>query len=335
MTGEPLLRVEDLRVEFPRRHGPAPAVDGVSFDVAAGECLAIVGESGSGKSVTCQAIMRLVPDPGRIARGRVRFDGRDLGECSEAELRRIRGGKVAMVFQDPSSTLNPVFTVGRQLTDAIRTHWRCGRGPARQRAEEVLRQVGFPDPRARMRAYPGELSGGLRQRISIGLALACKPQLVICDEATTNLDVSIQAQIVELLRRLKDELRFSIVFVTHDIGLTPHIADRILVLYAGHAVEEGPVRQVLDAPGHPYTVGLLRSAPSLRSRRGEPLPTIPGVVPSLGDPLPPAPFAGRCPVVVDGVCTARAPEWSAAGPEHRVACHRFAADGPKGTAWTR
>lgn len=329
----PLLRVEDLRVEFPRGGRAAAAVDGVSFELAAGECLAIVGESGSGKSITCQALMRLVPEPGRIAAGRVVFDGVDLLERPEAELRKVRGGEIAMVFQDPSSTLNPVFTVGHQLVDVIRTHWRCSRARARARAEEVLAQVGFPDPAARMKAYPGELSGGLKQRISIALALACEPKLVICDEATTNLDVSIQAQIVELLRRLKDELGFSIVFITHDIGLTPHIADRILVLYAGHAVEEGPVRQVLDRPGHPYTVGLLHAAPSLASERGVALPTIPGSVPPLGQLPPGAPFVSRCPVAIAGECDAAEPGWSAAGPGHRVACHRFAREGTRGTTW--
>lgn len=331
----PLLQVEDLRVEFPRGGRAAAAVDGVSFEVAAGECLAIVGESGSGKSITCQALMRLVPEPGRIAAGRVLFEGRDLLQAPESELRRVRGGEIAMVFQDPSSTLNPVFTVGHQLTDVIRTHWHCSRARARARAEEVLAQVGFPDPAARMKAYPGELSGGLKQRISIALALACEPRLVICDEATTNLDVSIQAQIVELLRRLKDELGFSIVFITHDIGLTPHIADRILVLYAGHAVEEGTVRNVLDGPGHPYTVGLLHAAPSLTSERGVALPTIPGTVPPLGQLPPGAPFVSRCPVAIAGECDAVEPGWTTAGPGHRVACHRFAHEGTRGTTWVR
>ncbi len=313
----------------------AAAVDGVSIDLAAGECLALVGESGSGKSITCQSLMRLVPEPGRIAGGRVLFDGEDLLAKPEAELRRVRGGEIAMVFQDPSSTLNPVFTVGHQLADVIRTHWGCSRARARARAEEVLAQVGFPDPKARMKAYPGELSGGLKQRISIALALACEPRLVICDEATTNLDVSIQAQIIELLRRLKDELGFSIVFVTHDIGLTPHIADRILVLYAGHAVEEGAVRDVLDRPGHPYTIGLLHAAPSLASDRGAELPTIPGSVPPLGQLPPGAPFVTRCPVAVAGQCDAAEPGWTTAGPGHRVACHRFAKDGRRGTRWVQ
>lgn len=333
VASRPLLKVEDLRVEFPRGGRAAAAVDGVSFAVAPGECLALVGESGSGKSITCQALMRLVPEPGRIAAGSVTFDGEELTTAPESRLRAVRGGEIAMVFQDPSSTLNPVFTVGHQLVDVIRTHWRCSKARARERAEEVLAQVGFPDPRARMKAYPGELSGGLKQRISIALALACEPRLVICDEATTNLDVSIQAQIVELLRRLKGELGFSIVFVTHDIGLTPHIADRILVLYAGHAVEEGPVREVLDSPGHPYTVGLLHAAPSLSSERGVALPTIPGSVPPLGQLPPGAPFASRCPVLVAGRCDATEPGWTNAGPGHRVACHRFEAEGTRGTRW--
>jgi oligopeptide/dipeptide ABC transporter ATP-binding protein len=335
MTAGALLSVEDLQVEFPREGRGVPVVDRISFRVAPGECVAIVGESGSGKSITCQAIMRILPEPGRISGGRITWGDENLLELPESRLRRLRGADIAMVFQDPSSTLNPVFTVGRQLTDVIRTHWRCDRARAQERAEEVLRQVGFPDPEARMRAYPGELSGGLRQRISIALALACGPKLVICDEATTNLDVSVQAQIIELLRRLKAELGFSIIFITHDIGLTPHIADRMLVMYAGHAVEDGPVREVLDNPAHPYTIGLLRSAPSLRSRRTDPLPAIPGVVPAPGQIVRGAPFATRCPVAIDGVCDVTEPEWQTAGEDHHVACHRFARDGRKGTAWVR
>ena len=335
MTGTPLLTVEDLRVVFPRNGSAAAAVDTVSFDLAPGECIAIVGESGSGKSMICQAVMRLVPQPGRIDGGRVIFDGTDLLTCPTRQLQRIRGGEVAMIFQDPSSTLNPLFTVGRQLTDMIRQHRSCSRAAARDRAEEVLRHVGFPDAKRRMKAYPGQLSGGLRQRISIAMALSCRPRLVICDEPTTNLDVSIQAQIIELLRGLKDEFGFSIIFVTHDLGLTPHIADRILVLYAGHAVEEGSVRDVLDRPGHPYTLGLLRSAPSLTSERGRQLPTIPGVVPPLGQLSVGAPFANRCPVAIAGVCDLVEPGWSDAGPDHRVACHRFARDGRTGIAWAQ
>jgi oligopeptide/dipeptide ABC transporter ATP-binding protein len=331
----PLLSVRDLTVVFPRQNSAAAAVDTVSFDLAEGECMAIVGESGSGKSMICQAVIRLVPEPGRITGGRVVFDGTEMLTCSTRQLRRIRGGDVGMVFQDPSSTLNPLFTVGRQLTDVIRQHLSCSRNSARARAEEVLGHVGFPDAKTRMKSYPGELSGGLRQRVSIAMALSCRPRLVICDEPTTNLDVSIQAQIIELLRGLKDEFGFSIIFVTHDIGLTPHLADRILVLYAGHAVEEGPVRDVLDRPAHPYTIGLLRSAPSLTSERDRHLPTIPGVVPPLGQLLPGAPFASRCPVVISGVCDVSEPGWSDAGPGHRVACHRFAREGRSGTAWVQ
>jgi oligopeptide transport system ATP-binding protein len=335
MSNEVLLRVRDLEVCFPVQGRLAAAVNRVSFDVARGECLAIVGESGSGKSMTCAGVIGLVPEPGRISGGSVTFDGQELTDASQRQLRRIRGSDMSMVFQDPSSTLNPVFTIGRQLVDVIRTHLNVNRREAEARAIEVLGQVGFPDPSGRLKTYPSELSGGLRQRVSIALALACEPKLVICDEATTNLDVSIQAQIVELLRRLKSELRFSIIFITHDLGLTPHIADRIMVMYGGQAVEEGPVRSVLDSPAHPYTVGLLRSAPTLASRRGDPLPTIPGVVPPLGMLPRGAPFAGRCPVAVAGICEKVEPAWTAAGPGHRVACHRFERDGREGTTWTR
>ncbi len=333
MSAHATLEVRDLVVEFPKNGRRLTAVNKLSFSVAPGEGLAIVGESGSGKSVTSLAALNLIPSPGRIASGSVHFDGRDVLALGDAELRRLRGGDIGMVFQDPSSALNPLFRVRRQLTDVIRTHRDVSRAEARARAEEVLTAVGFPDARHRMEAYPAELSGGLRQRVAIALALACEPGLVIADEPTTNLDVSIQAQIVELLQSLRQRLGFSVVFITHDIGLTPHVADRVMVMYAGEAVEVGPVRSVMSNPAHPYTVGLLRSAPSLRSRREQRLQAIPGAVRDLSVPWPGAPFAGRCPVAVDGVCEARKPAWQACGEDHWVACHRFARDGREGTAW--
>jgi oligopeptide/dipeptide ABC transporter ATP-binding protein len=217
--------------------------------------------------------------------------------------------------------------VGRQIVDVVRAHRSVTRAEAERRAIEVLHQVGFPDPERRMRSYPIELSGGLRQRVAIALALACSPKLIIADEATTNLDVSIQAQIIGLLRDLKDELGLSIVFVTHDLGLAPEIGDDVLVMYAGHAVERGPVRAVLDRPSHPYTIGLLNSAPTLQSSRAHPLKPIPGQVPSLADIGIGAPFRSRCPVVVPGRCETVKPGWTPCGDQHVVACHRYALDG--------
>jgi oligopeptide/dipeptide ABC transporter ATP-binding protein len=326
VSEEPILRVDALSVNFPGAADSIPVVHDVSFAVSRGKCLVIVGESGSGKSMCCQAVLGIVPQPGR-ASGTVLWQGADLLEATSAQLMRVRGGEIAMVFQDPTAALNPLMTIDRQIVDVVRTHRRCSAEEARARALEVLRQVHFPDPELRMRSYPWELSGGLRQRVAIALALSCRPKLIIADEATSNLDVSIQAQIVELLRELRDALGLAIIFVTHDLGLAPEIGDEVLVMYAGHAVERGPVRQVLGNPCHPYTIGLLRSAPTLRSRRSEPLRPIPGVAPRPGEIGPGAPFRSRCPVVVEPLCASAKPGWTECGPGHVVACHRYALDG--------
>jgi oligopeptide/dipeptide ABC transporter ATP-binding protein len=333
MTQEPLLRVDALRIEFPRSEQWVVAVNDVSLAVHEGECLGIVGESGSGKSVTGLAVLNLVPPPGRITGGRVLFEGKNLLELSEAEMRRVRGTDVSMIFQDPSSALNPLFTVRKQLTDVIRAHRDCGRKEAEERALEVLSMVEFPDPPQRIGAYPFELSGGLRQRVAIAMALAGGSRLVIADEPTTNLDVSVQSQIVDLFESLRDRLGLAVIFISHDLGLVANVAERVMVMYAGHAVEVGPTSSVLAEPAHPYTIGLLHSAPTLASRRTERLKAIPGNIPDLRDLPPGAPFTSRCPVAVDGVCREVKPGWSRAGDHHWVACHRFERDGRGGTRW--
>ena len=326
----PVLSVENLTVSFPGRIGPMPVVEGVSLSLEAGSSLVIAGESGSGKSMICQALLGIVPKAATVTGNHILWNGRDLLEADERQWRAIRGAEIAMIFQDPTAALNPLFTVEHQISDVIRAHRRCTRSEARARTIEVLGMAGFPDAESRMKAYPSELSGGLRQRVAIALALACAPSLIIADEATTNLDVSIQAQIVRLLRRLKDELGLALIFVTHDLGLAAEIGGDLLVMYAGHAVERGPVQAVLDDPCHPYTRGLLRSAPTLSSSRANPLRPIPGQAPRPGTIGTAAPFNSRCPVAISGLCERVSPSWTEAGLGHQVACHRFAQDGRGG-----
>lgn len=326
----PVLSVEHLSISFPGRSGPNTVVDDVSFALEAGQSLVIAGESGSGKSMVCQALLGIVPGAATVAGARIDWRGRDLLKTGEAEWRAIRGAEIAMIFQDPTAALNPLITVEHQITDAIRDHRRCSRDEARARTVEVLGMAGFPEPEHRMKSYPAELSGGLRQRVAIALALSCGPALIIADEATTNLDVSLQAQILKLLRRLKDELGLALIFVTHDLGLAAEIGGELLVMYVGHAVERGPVRAVLDDPCHPYTRGLLRSAPTLRSSRANPLRPIPGQAPKPGSIGAGAPFRSRCPVAVTGWCERSAPGWTVAEAGHEVACHRFAREGRAG-----
>jgi oligopeptide/dipeptide ABC transporter ATP-binding protein len=330
VTEAAALRFDAVSIRFPGPHGPMPVVHDVSFEVPRGKCLVIVGESGSGKSMCCQAVLGIVPAPGKVSGGGIHWQGADLLHATPAEWMRVRGSEIAMIFQDPTAALNPLMTVGQQIMDVVLAHRAVTRGEARDRAIEVLRQVRFPDPVRRMRSYPWELSGGLRQRVAIAMALSCGPQLIIADEATTNLDVSIQAQIIDLLRELRDALGLSIIFVTHDLGLAPEIGDDVLVMYAGHAAERGPVRQVLANPCHPYTIGLLRSAPTLRSRRTEPLRPIPGLAARPDQIGGGAPFRSRCPVVVEGICDAQKPGWTECGDGHAVACHRYARDGRAG-----
>jgi oligopeptide/dipeptide ABC transporter ATP-binding protein len=323
-VSEPLLRVCDLATSFPAGGGRARVVDGVSFDLAAGEVLALVGESGCGKSVTALSILRLVERPGRVESGRVLLGGRDLRSLPVAQMRRVRGREAAMIFQEPMTSLNPVQSAGSQVVEAIRLHERVGAGEARRRAAELFTRVGIPDPPAGLRAHPHELSGGLKQRVMIAMALALRPRLLIADEPTTALDVTIQAQILELLRELQRELGTAILLITHDLGVVNELADRVAVMYAGRLVEEGTRLEVLGAARHPYTQGLLRAMPA-RAARGERVAEIEGVVPSPEDWPPGCRFAERCPRVF-GDCRNRVPDTTRLSASHRVGCHAVAAE---------
>lgn len=326
----PVLNVENVSVTFPGSRGDIKVVDDVSFSLEAGQSLVIAGESGSGKSMVCQTLLGIAPGAASVSGKRIDWKGRDLLKLGEREWQAVRGAEIAMIFQDPTAALNPLITVENQIIDAIRAHRRVSRPEARARAIEVLGMAGFPETEHRMRSYPSELSGGLRQRVAIALALSCSPSLIIADEATTNLDVSIQAQIVKLLRELKDKLGLALIVVTHDLGLAAEIGGDLLVMYAGCAVERGEVNTVLTGPCHPYTRGLLRSAPTLKSSRANPLRPIPGQMPKPGSVGDGSPFRSRCSVVVEGVCEFKRAGWTSAGPRHDVACHRFALEGREG-----
>jgi len=322
-NASPLLRVENLRTHFHTRDGVVRAVDGVSFDVLPGETLAIVGESGCGKSVTSMSILRLLPmPPARIAEGRIEFDGRNLLDLTEPEMRKVRGNLISMIFQEPMTSLNPVLTIGRQIAEALVLHRGMTEKAALNRAAEMLRKVHIPEAERRLAQYPHELSGGMRQRVMIAMALACGPRLLIADEPTTALDVTIQAQILELMLELRDETGASIILITHDLGVVAEIAHRVVVMYAGRKVEEAPIEELFASPRHPYTRGLLGSMPHLGdsvNETGKRLVEIPGMVPSLKEPPPGCLFAPRCPSAT-GRCTVEAPPLELHAPRHWAAC---------------
>ncbi len=293
-----LLEVKNLQTQFRTRAGVVRAVDGVSFRLGRGELLGLVGESGCGKSVTALSVMRLVAPPGKIVGGEVLFDGEDLLKASESRLREIRGDDIAMIFQDPLTSLNPVYTVGEQIAEALRLHRRMNRRQAREAAVEAMREVSIPDPARRADDYPHQLSGGMRQRVMIAMALACGPKLLIADEPTTALDVTIQAQILELLDELRRTRELAVLLITHDLGVVAEVADRVAVMYTGRIVEESPVAELFARPKHPYTEGLLRSVPKLSVKdvqKAERLQSIEGTVPKLTDLPPGCHFAPRCP----------------------------------------
>jgi oligopeptide/dipeptide ABC transporter ATP-binding protein len=319
-----VLRVDGLVTSFPADGGRLRAVDGVGFAIAPREVLALVGESGCGKSVTALSILRLVPRPGRIEAGRIELAGRDVLSLPVPEMRRLRGREAAMIFQEPMTSLNPVQTVGDQVVEAIRLHESVSRRAARARVVELFESVRIPDPVDRLDAHPHQLSGGLKQRVMIAMALALHPRLLIADEPTTALDVTIQAQILELLRELQREFETAILLITHDVGVVNELADRIAVMYAGQIVEAGTREQVLAQARHPYTQGLLRSIPSL-ARRGERLAEIPGVVPSPDAWPVGCRFSTRCPLVVD-VCRERLPELVGLHDGRRARCHVVTAE---------
>ena len=323
----PILEISDLRTYFFTRDGTVKAVDGVDLVVHAGEIVGLVGESGCGKSVTSMSVLRLVAEPGRIAGGTVKFKGDDLSEMSAREMRRLRGDKISMIFQQPNASLNPVFTSGRQISEVYEIHEGLKRKVGMQRAVEMLEKVGIPDAETRVGAYPHELSGGMAQRVMIAMALASGPDLLIADEPTTALDVTIQAQILELMLELRDEFGMAIVLITHDLGVVAEVADRVAVMYAGQIVEEAPVEELFADPKHPYTKGLIGSIPIAGERR-EWLEVIPGNVPNLVDLPPGCRFASRCQARVDNeleICTSEMPDLIELEPGegpgvHRVRC---------------
>ena len=323
-TVEPILDIAELRTWFFTRDGVVRAVDGVSFHVIPGETLAIVGESGCGKSVTALSILRLIPSPpGRIVSGAIHFAGRDLLGLSEAEMRQVRGNEISMIFQEPMTSLNPVLTIGRQIAETLTLHQGLGHRAALAKAADVLRLVHIPEADRRIGEYPHQLSGGMRQRVMIAMALACNPKLLIADEPTTALDVTIQAQILDLMRELKQKIDAAIVLITHDLGVVAEMAQRVVVMYAGRKAEEASVGTLFRRPLHPYTKGLLNSVPrlgaSLDHDRAPRLAEIAGTVPSLREPIPGCPFEARCVFATD-ICRREMPAFDEKEPGHFAAC---------------
>ncbi|WP_458093739.1 ABC transporter ATP-binding protein [Roseomonas sp. WA12] len=315
----PTLQVRNLQTKFFTRAGVVPAVNDVSFTVERGKVLGLVGESGSGKTVTGFSIMRLVDEPGRITGGQILFDGRDLVSASEEEMRQLRGNRIAMIFQDPMMTLNPVLRIDTQMIETMQAHRKISHEAARQRARDTLGMVGIPSPDERLKAYPHQFSGGMRQRVAIAIALLHEPELIVADEPTTALDVTIQGQILAEVQKLAANTGTSIIWITHDLSVVAGLADDIAVMYAGEIAEYGSVVDVLDHPLHPYTVGLLGSVPS-RNKRGEPLRQIPGTTPSLLNLPPGCPFQTRCPRAAD-VCR-QSPPMAEILPAHEARCFR-------------
>ena len=326
-TPSPVLRVDDVRVEFNTRRGKALVLNGVSFEVNAGETLCIVGESGCGKSMSALTILGLVPQPpGRVSGGRVLFGEEDLIQAAPQRLREVRGNRISMIFQEPMTSLNPVFTVGEQIAESLRLHAGLDRAAAHQRAIEMLRQVGIPAPERRVHEYPHQLAGGMRQRVMIAMALACRPDILIADEPTTALDVTVQAQIFDLLRELQRERGTAIVLITHDMGAVAEMADRVIVMYAGRVIEQGSTAQVLEHPQHPYTRGLIACLPELGSSQAgdyADLAEIEGVVPSLWELGRGCAFRERCPQAHARCAGEVPPMFSVAEPDqdgHGAAC---------------
>ena len=315
-----VLQVEDIRTRFHTREGTIYAVNGVGFELDEGELLGVVGESGCGKSVTMLSMLKLLPmPPAEVVSGRALLHGKDLMALDPDELRRVRGAEVGFIFQDPMTSLNPVLTVGYQLTEPLRTHLRMGRADARRRAVELLEHVGIPAAEDRLAAFPHQLSGGMRQRVMIAIALACNPKLLIADEPTTALDVTIQAQILDLIKNLRRQFGIAIIWITHDLGVLAGLADRVVVMYAGEIVERADVGSLYGRPQHPYTRGLLHTLPRLDGSRDNRLATIPGQAPHLAAPPRGCPFAARCPHAFD-TCRRENPPLLAVDSAHEVAC---------------
>jgi len=322
VSTEVLLEIDNLQTHFISDAGTVRAVDGVSLTIRRGETLGIVGESGCGKSVTAMSVLRLIPTPpGKVAGGRILFDGRNLLELSEDDMGKVRGGSISMIFQEPMTSLNPVYTVGRQIAEGIELHQKLSKRDSWTKAIEMLRRVRIPDPERRVKEYPHQMSGGMRQRVMIAMALSCNPQLLIADEPTTALDVTIQAQILELLNGLKAELGMAVMLITHDLGVVADTAARVVVMYAGRAVEEAPVLDLFSSPLHPYTQGLLASIPRIEKAERRPrLQAIPGMVPDLLDLPGGCKFQARCSRVFDACRSAEPPLKAVGSSEHRVRC---------------
>src|SRR2546421_3282372 len=329
---DPLLEVRDLRTYIYTRRGVVKAVDGATFSVRRGETLGIVGESGSGKSMTCLSILRLVPEPGgRIVGGRIVFDGQDLLAKSREEMRELRGSQIAMILQDPMASLNPALTVGEQIAETLRLHRGLRGRDLDARILELLRQVRISDPERRVHAYPHQMSGGIRQRVAGAIAISCRPSLLIADEPTTSLDVTIQAQYLRLLKDIQRETNLAMVFVTHDLGIVAKLCDRVAVMYAGRIVETGTTREIFNRPRHPYTIGLLSCLPTL-ARGREPLTATDGQPPCLAHVPPGCGFAPRC-ALAEPRCTETRPSLDTIAPDHLVACLRAGETvGPGGRA---
>ncbi|THF82760.1 ABC transporter ATP-binding protein [Cohnella fermenti] len=315
-----MLEVKDLSVSFDVFGGEVQAIRNVSFDVKHGEAVAIVGESGSGKSVTAQTVMRLIAmPPGRVKNGEILFEGQDLLKLSEKDMQKIRGNKIGMIFQDPMTSLNPTMPVGKQISEGLVKHQGMSKSEAKERAVEMLKLVGIPTPEARYKQYPHEFSGGMRQRVMIAIALACNPSLLIADEPTTALDVTIQAQILRLMKRLQEQLGTSIILITHDLGIVADVCDRVMVMYAGQIVESGTTEEIFANPSHPYTRGLLNSLPKLSQRKDEPLVPIYGTPPDLIAPPKGCGFCDRCSFAMN-ICRTTHPEVTELGGSHQVRC---------------
>jgi oligopeptide/dipeptide ABC transporter ATP-binding protein len=318
---QPILEVKSLRTSFFTEAGEVRAVDGVGFKAYPGKLMGIVGESGSGKTASVLSIMRLLPESARIVGGEVIFEGRDLTKISESEMRAIRGARIAMIFQEPMTSLNPVFTIGSQVGEAIRLHQHTSRAETRNRTIEALRMVGIADPERRIKDYPHQLSGGMRQRVMIAMALSCNPKLLIADEPTTALDVTIQAQILDLIRELQSRLSLAVILVTHDLGIVAEYADEVTILYAARVMEQAPCAELFRNPLNPYTRGLLESIPGVDGKQQKRLRAIPGTIPSAIKPPPGCRFNPRCPLAIEK-CAAGDPPLEQKGPDHYVACIR-------------
>lgn len=319
-VAEPLLSVRDLEVQFKTDEGTVRAVNGISYAVDAGASVGLVGESGCGKSVSSLALMRLIPQPaGRIVNGEIRFQGQNILALSQDEMRDIRGKHMAMIFQDPMSSLNPVLTIGRQIDEAQILHLGVSSKAARRHTIELLETVGIPSPADRANDYPHQLSGGMQQRAMIAMAISCQPALLIADEPSTALDVTIQAQVIELLARLRRELQMAVILITHDLALVAGFCEQVMVMYAGYVVERGPAREIFQNPRHPYTLGLMGSIPNIVGDRSKRLTAIPGAPPNMVNLPPGCPYAARCPYVVEK-CRSELPTLDPVGLDHTVRC---------------